>query len=156
MRVFTYDGPVYNIEVEEDRTYLVHGAAVHNCQNWVTSQALRDEAAVAPVRPVTPTQLVEIAKREGSRLVVSSYNEPLITAEWAVAVFEKAREAGLDCAFVSNGNATPEVLDFLRPWICAYKVDLKSFDDRHYRTLGGKLDIQRFEELPLDEAPGQI
>src|SRR5262249_25316095 len=37
-------------------------------------------------------------------------------------------------------NATPEVLDFLRPWIVAYKVDLKSFDDQHYRTLGGKLD----------------
>ena len=37
-----YTGPVYNIEVEEDHTYLVHGAAVHNCQNWLTSQALRD------------------------------------------------------------------------------------------------------------------
>ena len=43
-RVLSYDGPVYNIEVEEDRTYLVHGAAVHNCQNWITSQALRDPA----------------------------------------------------------------------------------------------------------------
>src|SRR5262249_920924 len=28
-RVVEYDGPVYNLEVEEDRTYLVHGAAVH-------------------------------------------------------------------------------------------------------------------------------
>ena len=31
------------------------------------------------------------------------------------------------------------MLDFLRPWIVAYKVDLKSFDDRHYRSLGGTL-----------------
>ena len=62
--------------------------------------------------------------------MVSSYNEPLITAEWAVAVFREARAAGLDCAFVSNGNATPEVLDFLRPWIVAYKIDLKGFDDK--------------------------
>ena len=29
-RVVSYDGPVYNIDVEEDATYLVHGAAVHN------------------------------------------------------------------------------------------------------------------------------
>ena len=29
-RVVSYDGPVYNMEVEEDATYLVHGAAVHN------------------------------------------------------------------------------------------------------------------------------
>jgi pyruvate formate lyase activating enzyme len=32
------------------------------------------------------------------------------------------------------------VLDFLRPWIGAYKVDLKSFDERHYRQLGGTLE----------------
>jgi pyruvate formate lyase activating enzyme len=72
-------------------------------------------------------------------LIVSSYNEPLITAEWAVAVFQPAKAAGLACAFVSNGNATPEVLDYLAPWIIAYKVDLKSFNDRAYRSLGGTL-----------------
>jgi AmmeMemoRadiSam system radical SAM enzyme/AmmeMemoRadiSam system protein B/AmmeMemoRadiSam system protein A len=122
-------------------TFGMMGCDLHcsYCQNWVTSQALRDPAASAPVRVVSPRQLVEVAQREGSRLVVSSYNEPLITAEWAVAVFAEAKKAGLACAFVSNGNATPEVLDFLAPWICAYKVDLKSFDDRHYRTLGGML-----------------
>jgi AmmeMemoRadiSam system radical SAM enzyme/AmmeMemoRadiSam system protein B/AmmeMemoRadiSam system protein A len=122
-------------------TFGMMGCDLHcsYCQNWVTSQALRDSAAVAPVRPVSPAQLVESALRERARLVVSSYNEPLITAEWAVAVFKEAKAAGLACAFVSNGNATPEVLDYLAPWICAYKVDLKSFDDRHYRTLGGTL-----------------
>jgi AmmeMemoRadiSam system radical SAM enzyme/AmmeMemoRadiSam system protein B/AmmeMemoRadiSam system protein A len=110
------------------------------CQNWITSQALRDSSAVAPLRPVTPARLVEQGLREGARLVVSSYNEPLITAEWAVAVFREAKAAGLDCAFVSNGNATPEALDYLRPWIVSYKIDLKSFDERHYRELGGTLE----------------
>ena len=41
--------------------------------------------------------------------------------------------------FVSNGNGTPEVLRYLRPWIDLYKVDLKGFDDRRYRELGGRL-----------------
>ncbi|HBY94935.1 MAG: AmmeMemoRadiSam system radical SAM enzyme [Ardenticatenaceae bacterium] len=109
------------------------------CQNWVTSQALRDPASLAPITRVTPTQLVELAQRQGARLVVSSYNEPLITTEWAVELFKPATAAGFTCAFVSNGNATPEALDFLRPWLSAYKVDLKSFDDRRYRTLGGTL-----------------
>ncbi len=122
-------------------TFGMMGCDLHcsYCQNWVTSQALRDAAAEAPVRLVAPAQLVEVARREGARLVVSSYNEPLITAEWGVSVFREATAAGLACAFVSNGNATPEVLDFLRPWIVAYKVDLKSFDDAHYRSLGGML-----------------
>src|SRR6266704_1246147 len=135
--------PFFHVHPSSDAlTFGMMGCDLHcsYCQNWVTSQALRDASAVAPVRPVTPAGLVEIAQREGARLVVSSYNEPLITAEWAVAVFQEAKAAGLDCAFVSNGNATPEVLDFLRPWIGAYKIDLKSFDDRHYRTLGTTLD----------------
>ncbi len=110
------------------------------CQNWVTSQALRDEASVSSLVELTPEQVVNAARRSGARLVVSSYNEPLITAEWAVAVFQKAKEFDLPCAFVSNGNATPEALEFLRPWIVAYKIDLKGFDDKRYRTLGGTLD----------------
>jgi pyruvate formate lyase activating enzyme len=110
------------------------------CQNWVTSQALRDSASVAPIKETTPEQLIEFARRQKARLVVSSYNEPLITAEWAVSVFQPAREAGFLCAFVSNGNATAETLDYLRPWIQAYKVDLKSFNDKRYRTLGGQLN----------------
>ncbi len=110
------------------------------CQNWVTSQALRDATAGTPIVELTPDQVVNAARRNRARLVVSSYNEPLITAEWAVAVFQEAQRAGLACAFVSNGNATPEALDFLRPWIVAYKIDLKGFDDKRYRTLGGTLE----------------
>ena len=110
------------------------------CQNWVTSQALRDDAALAPIEEVTPAELVQAARRTGARLMVSSYNEPLITAEWAAAVFREAEPEGLLCAFVSNGNATPEVLDYLKPWLRAYKIDFKTFNDRRYRTLGGTLE----------------
>ncbi len=109
------------------------------CQNWVTSQALRDPAAVVPPERTTPEGLVLRARRADAQVVVSTYNEPLITAEWAVAVFKEARAAGLQTGFVSNGNATPRAIDYLRPWIDLYKVDLKSFDDRHYRQLGGRL-----------------
>jgi pyruvate formate lyase activating enzyme len=109
------------------------------CQNWVTSQALRDPAAYAPPLTTTPEALVADALRRKGRVLVSTYNEPLITSEWAVAVFKQARAAGLATAFVSNGNGTPQVLEYLRPWIDYYKVDLKSFDDRHYRELGGRL-----------------
>lgn len=109
------------------------------CQNWVTSQALRDPGAVSPPLEARPEQLVSDALRQGAKLLVSTYNEPLITSEWAVAIFKEARAAGLLAAFVSNGNGTPQVLEYLRPWIDLYKVDLKSFDDRHYRSLGGRI-----------------
>jgi pyruvate formate lyase activating enzyme len=109
------------------------------CQNWLTSQSLRDPEAVAPIRAITPEAVIEIAEAHGAPIVVSTYNEPLITSEWAVKIFRQAKERGLLCGYVSNGNATPRVLDYLRPWTDLYKVDLKGFDDRRYRELGGLL-----------------
>ncbi len=109
------------------------------CQNWVTSQALRDPNAVSPpLRSVAGSAGAD-ALRQGAKVLVSTYNEPLITSEWAVAVFKEAKAAGLITGFVSNGNGTPQVLEYLRPWIDLYKVDLKSFDDRHYHELGGRI-----------------
>jgi pyruvate formate lyase activating enzyme len=106
------------------------------CQNWFTSQALRDPLAVAPPRDISADELISEAVRTGSRVVVSTYNEPLITSEWSHAIFSRAKAAGLVTGYVSNGNGTPEVLDYLRPVTDLYKVDLKSFDDKAYRGLG--------------------
>jgi pyruvate formate lyase activating enzyme len=110
------------------------------CQNWITSQALRDKNAVSPFRAVTAEQIVVLAGREGVPVVTSTYNEPLITSEWNAAVFRLARERGMRCAYVSNGNATREVLAFLRPVLDFCKVDLKSFNPKKYGQLGGRLE----------------
>jgi len=109
------------------------------CQNWVTSQALRDDQAVSAPRFCTAQQMVDLAVERHAPVVVSTYNEPLITSEWAVEVFKVAKDRGLTCGYVSNGNATPEVIRFLHAYVDLYKVDLKSFDDKHYRELGGVL-----------------
>jgi pyruvate formate lyase activating enzyme len=110
------------------------------CQNWFTSQSLRDERATTHTLPVTPEQLVAAARQHGCAVITSTYNEPLITAEWAHDVFTLAKGAGLRTSFVSNGHATPEVLDYLAPVLDACKVDLKSFRPETYRALGGKLE----------------
>ncbi len=109
------------------------------CQNWITSQAIRDPRASGTPEPITPEQLVAMARRHGAPILASTYNEPLITSEWAVEIFRAARAHGLLGAYISNGNATEEVLDYIRPYVSLYKVDLKSFRDRSYRDLGGTL-----------------
>lgn len=112
------------------------------CQNWVSSQALRDPAsdfAGRYVRQITPEELVNFGRRMKAEIVASTYNEPLITSEWALAVFKKAKQAGMLCAYVSNGNATPEVLKALRPVMKGLKIDLKTMQDKQYRQLGGVL-----------------
>jgi pyruvate formate lyase activating enzyme len=127
------------------------------CQNWLTSQALRDPASDVSaqlVRKISPAQMLEHAKRTRASVMVSSYNEPLITSEWAAVIFKEAKLAGLKCAYVSNGNNTPEVMEYLRPYLDAYKVDLKCMSDKNYRSLGGTLQntldgIQRAREMGL-------
>ncbi|MFN2195092.1 MAG: AmmeMemoRadiSam system radical SAM enzyme [Anaerolineales bacterium] len=112
------------------------------CQNWLTSQTMRDPAAdrsVGLVRQITPQGMVELAQRTGARVLASSYNEPLITSEWAVDIFKEAQKAGYECVYISNGNGTPEALEYLRPYLIGYKIDLKTMQDKHYRQLGGVL-----------------
>jgi len=87
------------------------------CQNWFTSQALRDPLATASPRDLTAGSIVDMAIRKGAKVLASTYNEPLITSEWAVEVFRVAKDQGLNTAYISNGNATPEVLEYLRPWV---------------------------------------
>lgn len=109
------------------------------CQNWLTSQALRDPEAVSPPERVSANDLVGMAERYRAPIVASTYNEPLITSEWAVEIFRVAKAHGLKTAYVSNGNGTPQVIEYLKPWVDLYKVDLKGFNDANYRKLGGVL-----------------
>ncbi|MEJ2011111.1 MAG: AmmeMemoRadiSam system radical SAM enzyme [Anaerolineales bacterium] len=138
--------PFYHLLPGSDTlTFGMLGCDFHcsYCQNWLTSQALRDpqsDLAGHYLREITPEEMVQLGLRFGAQVVASSYNEPLITTEWAAAIFARAKAAGMRCAYVSNGNATPEALDYLAPYLSAYKVDLKSMRDKTYRQLGGVLD----------------
>ena len=112
------------------------------CQNWLTSQAMRDpssDESIIFIRKISPEGMVDYARKTNASIAVSSYNEPLITSEWAAEIFKQAKKAGLMCAYVSNGNNTPEVMEYIRPYISAYKVDLKCMQDKNYRKLGGVL-----------------
>jgi pyruvate formate lyase activating enzyme len=127
------------------------------CQNWFSSQALRDpraDSAVRSISRISAERLVQYALENGAKAVASSYNEPLITTEWGVEIFKLAKSNGLKTAYISNGYATPQVLEYLAPWLDAYKVDLKSMRDDEYRKMGGSLQpvldtIQRIHEMGL-------
>lgn len=109
------------------------------CQNWVTSQALRDPSAISSIEHVSPEKLIDLALRHKAKILTSTYNEPLITSEWAVEIFKLAKRVGLVTSYVSNGNGTVEVLDYIQPWVDLYKVDLKGFSQKEYSKLGGSL-----------------
>lgn len=112
------------------------------CQNWVSAQSLNDPEVSFSARYLTsisPDEIVRGAKRNRASVVVSTYNEPFITMEWAVEIFQKAHKEGLQTAMVSNGFGTQKGIEKLTPNLDALKIDLKSFSDDRYRELGGRL-----------------
>ena len=111
------------------------------CQNYLTSQALMGPACPAgEIEPAAPEKLAADARAAGAAFIVSTYNEPLITPEWSAAVFKEARKYGIRGAYVSNGYASPEVLDYIRPYVDIYKADLKTFNEDNYlKVAGGEL-----------------
>jgi pyruvate formate lyase activating enzyme len=110
------------------------------CQNWLTSQVLRDPFAGSDLELVSPEQIVRLAIDRHVPIITSTYNEPLITTEWAVEIFKLAKTHAIRCSYVSNGNGTAEVLEYLKPHIDFFKIDLKSYRQKNYQQLGGKLD----------------
>lgn len=122
-------------------TFGMLGCDLHcsYCQNWDISQALRDANAGQPPSKISPERMVELTLKHGAQCIASSYNEPLITSEWAMSIFKLARKENIIGLYVSNGNATPEVLKYIRPYTAGYKVDLKTMNDKSYRKLGAVL-----------------
>lgn len=110
------------------------------CQNWEISQTLRDPQAIARIVEISPEDIVSSALRLGDVMIASTYNEPIITTEWAIDIFKLARERGMLTIYVTNGFGSPELPDILGPYLDAANIDLKSFQDKNYRKLGGRLE----------------
>src|SRR5262249_46029522 len=112
------------------------------CHNARVSQALRDGDLGDPGDPtdVSAADLIDEAVAEGCSVVCSAYNEPMITAEWAHAIFREAKRRGLVTALVTDGHTTPEALAFMRPVTDVFRVDLKGYDADQYKSLGGRLE----------------
>ena len=112
------------------------------CQNWLSSQILRDPS-IDPysgmVTKISANEIIDTGIRRGAKVIASSYNEPIITAEWAYEVFSFAQAKGMKCVMISNGYATRDCLEYLRPVMDGYKIDLKSMQEKNYRAMGGQL-----------------
>ncbi|MBN1385705.1 AmmeMemoRadiSam system radical SAM enzyme [Candidatus Woesearchaeota archaeon] len=106
------------------------------CQNWEISQAPKNDGPVYGEN-VKASEIVSKAKLNGCSGIAYTYNEPAIFIEFAHDVAMLARAEGLKNVYVSNGYETEEALKYMRPYIDAINIDLKSFSDDFYRKLCG-------------------
>jgi len=111
------------------------------CQNHEISWSDEARRLARTAEYIPPEELVSIAvqtKSRGNIGVAFTYNEPLIGWEYILDTAKLVREAGMLNVLVTNGTASPEVLDSLAPYIDAMNIDLKGFTDHYYNeVLGG-------------------
>jgi pyruvate formate lyase activating enzyme len=144
IKKYQYRGPVYNLEVKGEHSYLASFAAVANCQNWQTSQQ-RSEAAIASVPFTSPEEIVEQTLASGTEGIAYTYTEPTIFAEYALDTMRLAKKKGLYNVWVSNGYMTKKCIDAIAPFLDAINVDLKG-DSRFYREVCGNANVEFVKE----------
>lgn len=104
-----------------------------HCQNWHISQSIHESKS----HYLSPEGAIELALRYECRGICWTYNEPAIWLEYTIDSARLAKENGLYTAYVTNGFMTIEALELIAPYLDAYRVDLKSFDDGFYREICG-------------------
>jgi pyruvate formate lyase activating enzyme len=66
--------------------------------------------------------------------IAYTYNEPIIFYEFMLDIAKISKSKGLQNVMVSNGYMNTEPLTELLPWIDAFNIDLKAFDETFYKT----------------------
>lgn len=97
------------------------------CQNYSVSQ-MREIVG----REITPKEIVRRSIKSGCKSISYTYNEPTIFAEFVKDTAILARKKGLKNILVTNGYMTKECLDYLKLYIDAMNIDLKSMDEKFY------------------------
>jgi pyruvate formate lyase activating enzyme len=137
------------------------------CQNWEMSQVnkMTDDRLQITAREnliekmsitASPEDLVKMAIRVGAVGIAYTYNEPAIFAEYAHDTMVAAKKAGLKNVYVSNGFESQETVDYLKDYLDAINIDLKSFRAEFYREVCKakiepvKENIQRFYEAGIE------
>ena len=104
------------------------------CQNHEIAQAEggRFRAGTETVSPAEIAELALRTRRQGNIGAAFTYNEPLVGYEFVRDTAKLVREKGMVNVLVTNGTASPEILEEVSPYIDAMNIDLKGFTDRYY------------------------
>jgi len=105
------------------------------CQNYGISQF--DESSNNQIfgREITPEAIVKEAVRTECKSIAYTYNEPVIFIEFVKDCAKLAHENKLKNIMVTNGYWSEESFDFIKNFVDAVNIDLKSFNEKFYNKL---------------------
>jgi pyruvate formate lyase activating enzyme len=125
-----YEGPVYNLEVDDpDHSYVAPFLAVGNCQNFDISKARDNDRLQSEA---SPEAIAEAAARNGCKSVAFTYNDPVIFAEYAMDVADACHARGIKTVAVTAGYMHDAPRREFYAKMDAANVDLKAFSEDFY------------------------
>jgi len=99
------------------------------CQNWQISQSRPEDIAH---RYVTPEQIVQMARHNGSRSIAFTYSEPVVFYEYMRDIAKAAAGTGIGRVMISNGYIEKKPFSELLNNLDAVKIDFKAFSEKFY------------------------
>lgn len=113
------------------------------CQNWdiahfpsLQAKEVGREKTNALIEKLgyklSPKEIVQYCVDNKISSIAYTYNEPTITIEFVKEVSVLAKEKGIKNVWVSNGYISKEGFDYIKDYIDAINIDLKSFSERFY------------------------
>jgi len=106
------------------------------CQNFDISQISKKEKVIFG-KDINPKEIIEEAIKTGCKSIAYTYDEPAIFIEFVKDCAILAKKKGLKNILVTNGYLSKESFNFIKDYIDAANIDLKSFDDKTYKKYCG-------------------
>ncbi len=133
-----YSGPVYNMEVENEHSYLANFVGVHNCQNWEISQAYPGIIG----EEWSPERINEYCAANKIPGIAYTYTEPTVFMEYALDTAKLAHQQDVFNVFVTNGYMSDAAISEMKGRIDASRIDLKGFKDHVYKDVCGGVELE--------------
>ncbi len=110
------------------------------CQNWEISQVYGLNELDYTSRymiSVELEKLYHIMEEKNLSIIVSTYNEPAVSIEWAYEIFSyvKKKNNKIKTGFVTNGYLSKEAVDYILPYIDFFRIDIKVFERERFKKL---------------------
>ncbi len=119
------------------------------CQNWqmsqinklkIKNQKLKIKKTLQEIikklsQKITPRKIVQMALEMNAKGIAYTYNEPAIFVEFAYDCMRLAKKKGLKNVFVSNGFESKETFNYIKDYLDAINIDLKSIRQEFYQKI---------------------
>lgn len=124
--------------------------ACKNCQNHEISQSNPDEIQSYDM---TPDDVIKLAKKQKSKIISFTYNEPFVFFEYMLEIAKLAKFNNIKTVVVTSAYVNEKPLKKILPFIDAFNVDLKTINPKVMKDLcKGDLEVVKNNLITINNS----